>query len=184
MVWRMGEMDAYQLLAELLRAEAGVASLPELAHKETGKPWFPDFPRLHFSLSHSGGLSLCALGEREVGCDIELVRPRKENFPAYVLGGRELRWFEDRGSRWEDFYALWTLKEARGKCTGEGLVLPVRDMAVPLLEPGESGELDGFVFTALGGETWRGALCEKLPMDHGTETGRAGSISNFGGARE
>lgn len=158
MVWRVGETDAYQLLAELL----GVAPLPELARGEKGKPWFPTHPELHFSLSHSGGLSLCALGEEEVGCDIELVRPRREGLPAYVLSGRELCWFESRGSRWEDFYTLWTLKEARGKCTGEGLVPPVRDIAVPLLEPGETGELDGFVFTALGGETWRGAVCEKI----------------------
>lgn len=161
MIWRMGEEDAYQLLAELLREEAGVAPLPELVRREKGKPWFPSRPDLHFSLSHSGGLSLCALGQREVGCDVELVRPRKEDFPAYALGQRELGWFEDRGSRWEDLYTLWTLKEARAKCTGEGLVPPVRDIAVPLLEPGERGSLDGFIFTALGGETWRGAVCEK-----------------------
>lgn len=157
MVWRVGKTDAYQLLSELL----GVAPLPEIARREKGKPWFPAYPQIHFSLSHSGGLSLCALGQGEVGCDIEFVRPRKEGFPAYTLNEKELRWFEGRGSRWEDFYSLWTLKEARGKCTGEGLVHPVRDMAVPLLEPGESGELDGLLFTALGGESWRGAVCEK-----------------------
>lgn len=161
MVWRMGEMDAYQLLAELLRDEKHISPLPEVARREKGKPWFPARPDLHFSLSHSGSLSLCALGEGEVGCDVELVRPRKKSLPAYVLSEGQLGWFEGRGSRWEDFYALWTLKEARGKCTGEGLVHPVRDMAVPLLEPGESGELDGLLFTALGGESWRGAVCEK-----------------------
>lgn len=161
MVWRMGETEAYQLLAELLREEAGVAPLPELARGKRGKPYFPAHPGLHFSVSHSGGLSLCALSGREVGCDMELVRPRKEGFPAYALSERELRWFEGRGSRWEDFYTLWTLKEARVKCTGEGLVPPVRDIAVPLMGPGESVELDGFTFTALGGENWRGAVCEK-----------------------
>lgn len=161
MVWRMGKEDAYRLLAELLWDEAGVAPLPEMSRTAKGKPYFPQYPDLHFSLSHSGELSLCALSEKEVGCDIELVHPRKEGFPAYTLSGGELDWFESRGSRWEDFYTLWTLKEARSKCTGEGLVPPVRDIAVPLIRPGETAELDGFRFTALGGENWRGAVCEK-----------------------
>lgn len=161
MVWRMGKEDAYRLLADLLRDEAGVAPLPEIARQTKGKPWFPQYPNLHFSVSHSQGLSLCALSREEVGCDIELVRARKEGFPAYALSGEELGWFEGRGRRWEDFYTLWTLKEARAKCTGEGLVPPVRDIPVPLIEPGERAELDGFRFTALGGESWRGAVCEK-----------------------
>lgn len=161
MVWRMGKENAYQLLEALLREEAGLAALPEMARREKGKPYFPGLPHIHFSLSHSGDLSLCAVSRLETGCDIELVRPRKESFPAYVLGGGELRWFESRGSRWEDLYALWTLKEARAKCTGQGLVPPVRDIAVPLIGPGESAELDGFLFTALGGGDWRGAVCEK-----------------------
>lgn len=161
MVWRMGKEDAYQLLAELLREEAGMDALPETARRAKGKPWFPAHPEWNFSVSHSRGLSLCALSGGEVGCDIELVRPRKEGFPAYALSGGELNWFRSRGSRWEDFYTLWTLKEARAKCTGEGLVPPVKDVAAPLIEPGESARLDGFTFTALGGEGWRGAVCEK-----------------------
>lgn len=161
MVWRMGREDAYRLLAQLLREEAGVAPLPEMARQTKGKPYFPAHPELYFSISHSKGLSLCALSGGEVGCDIELVRARKEGFPAYALSSGELCWFEDRGSRWEDFYTLWTLKEARVKCTGKGLVPPAREISVPLIGPGEGAELDGFRFTALGGESWRGAVCER-----------------------
>ena len=161
MVWKMAERNAYELLSQLLVEEKGISPLPQMARGEKGKPYFPTCPGLHFSLSHSGTLSLCVLSEGEVGCDIELVRPRKESLPAYILDEKGLKWFRDRGSRWEDLYTLWTLKEARVKCTGEGLVLPVRDIAVPLLEPGESAEFDGFTFTALGGKGWRGAICQK-----------------------
>ncbi len=161
MVWKVGEGDAYALLASLLLEARGVEPLPELARTSKGKPYFPSRRELHFSVSHSGPLSLCALGEGEVGCDLELVRPRREGLPAYALGERELEWFRLRGGRWEDFYTLWTMKEARVKCTGEGLVPPVRDVAVPLIGPGESSELDGFTFTALAGKSWRGAVCEK-----------------------
>ena len=49
------------------------------------------------------------------------------------------------------------------KCTGEGIFRrPAREVSVPLLMPGESGEWEGFRFTALAGEDWRGAICQAL----------------------
>ncbi len=161
MVWKVGEGDGYALLAALLAAHVG-ESLPAMERKEGGKPWFPSRPDLHFSVSHSGALALCALSDREVGADVELIRPRRERLPAYALDGEELDWYRARGGGWEWFYTLWTLKEARVKCTGQGLRRPPREISVPLLEPGETGDWDGFRFTALAGEVWRGALCEKL----------------------
>ncbi len=159
MVWKQGTGEAYALLASLLVEAGGVEPLPAIERAPGGKPYFPGWPGLHFNVSHSGGLCLCALDRVPVGCDIELVRPRKEELPAYVLSAREMEWFRDRGESWADFYTLWTMKEARVKCTGEGLRRPARGIAVPLLSPGEEGELDGFLFTALAGENWRGAVC-------------------------
>lgn len=162
MRWQVDWGDPYVLLSALLAREEGITPLPSIARRERGKPWFPDHPHLRFSLSHSGGLALCALGEKELGADIEVVRPRSAGLPRYSLSHREYGWYEARGSRWEDFYTLWTMKEARVKCTGEGLAPAlVRTIEVPLLEPGERGELGPFRFTALAGEGWRGAVCEK-----------------------
>lgn len=163
MRWRAGEGDPYALLASLLKEGEGIEALPPIARAQGGKPWFPGCPRLHFSVSRSGGLGLCALAGSPVGADVELVRPRSDGLPRYALSDGEHAWFQSRGSRWEDFYTLWTLKEARVKCTGEGIFrAPARQVPVPLLEPGESGELDGFAFTALRGEGWRGAVCLKI----------------------
>lgn len=162
MVWRVGEGDSYALLAALLLETRGIEPLPPIARTEGGKPWFPGHPYLHFSVSRSGPLALCVLGEGPVGADIEGVRPRSPGLPRYALSDREYAWFRDRGSRWEDFYALWTLKEARVKCTGEGIFRrPVREVAVPLPEPGRTALWEGFAFTALRGAGWRGALCLK-----------------------
>ena len=160
MVWSIGEIEAHALLRQMAADHWGLVPLPEMAQGDRGKPFFPAYPHCHFSLSHSGGLSLCTLSDAPVGADLELVRPRREGLPAYALGEGELAWFWERGSRWEDFYTLWTLKEARVKCTGEGLRKPPRDISVPLLEPGEEAEWEGFIFTALAGEGWRGAVCQ------------------------
>ena len=163
MVWKAGQGDAYTLLASLLEEETGIAPLPSISRREGGKPWFPDHPHLHFSLSRSGGLSLCALGEAPLGADIERVRERSGGLPRHVFSDGEYAWFQSRGSRWEDFYTLWTLKEARVKCTGEGIFkVPAREVSVPVLEPGEEGDWEGFIFTALRGEGWRGAVCLKI----------------------
>ena len=149
--------DAYGLLSRLL----DLSALPRMERRPGGKPWFPDRPELCFNVSHSGGLALCAVSDGPVGADVELVRPRRAGLPRYVLSEEEHRWYLAQGGGWPRFYTLWTLKEARVKCTGEGLVRPARTIAVPLLAPGETGALDGLVFTALAGETWRGAVCTK-----------------------
>lgn len=162
MVWKTGEGDPYALLAVLLLAEKGVEPLPKMARQPGGKPWFPDCPDLHFSVSHSGPLSLCALADTPVGADVELVRPRSKGLPRYALSQREYAWYEARGGHWEDFYTLWTMKEARVKCTGEGIFhASPRQVSVPLLQPGEEAFWEDFSFTALGGEDWRGAVCLK-----------------------
>lgn len=162
MVWQVEKMEAYALLSLMVEAE-GVEPPSEIARTDKGKPYFPGHPHLHFSISHTGELSLCALSDRPVGADIEEVAAPREGLPAYVLSPRELEWFQSRGETWEDFYTLWTLKEARVKCTGEGIFhRPVREVAVPLLTPGETAAFQGFHFTALAGEGWRGAVCEKL----------------------
>lgn len=162
MIWRMEEGDAHLLLSRLAAEHWGLAPLPEMAREAGGKPFFPAWPERQFSLSHSKGLALCALSDRPVGADVERVRPRREHLPRYVMSDREYRWFENRGSRWEDFYALWTLKEAKVKCTGEGLRRPAREIEVPCLSVGEELVWQGSRFTALGGPGWRGAVCQLL----------------------
>jgi len=121
MVLWLGEGDAYALLGELLRAEYGLGVLPAMARGADGKPYFPGEPELHFNVSHSGGLALCGAGEAPLGVDVEVLRPRRPGLARYVCSEAESAWLERQGGDWGAFYTLWTLKEARVKCTGEGL---------------------------------------------------------------
>lgn len=167
--------DAGTLLRLAAREVWGLEELPPIVRDPGGKPRFLRRPELCFNLSHSGPYALCALSGGEVGADVEAVRPRRSFLPPKALSEMEYQWFQARGSRWEDFYTLWTLKEARVKCLGTGLNRPARTLAVPLLEPGQTGELDGLTFTAYGGNGWRCALCgppgpaplEWLPIQEG-----------------
>lgn len=165
MVLWQGEGEAYGLLARLLAAEYGLPGLPELARREGGKPFFPGRPDLHFNVSHSGGLALCGVGSASLGVDIEAVRPRRAGLARYICSPAEYAWYEALGGDWEGLYTIWTLKEARVKCTGRGLRQRPDTIAVPLLAPGQAGELDGLRFRAYAGPGWRGAVCCRAPEE-------------------
>lgn len=154
-----GKSAAPLLLEQAARKYWNLECLPPRAARPGGKPYFPSRPDLCFSLSHSGPYALCALSRREVGADVEVCRPRRESLPRKALSKREYDWFQARGCRWEDFYTLWTLKEAFVKWQGTGLTRPPCTISVPLLETGESAREGDLTFTAYSGRGWRGALC-------------------------
>lgn len=145
---------AHILLAFAVQDMWGWTQLPTLARGERGKPFFSEFPNRHFSLSHTGGLCLCALSEAgPVGADIERVRPRRAELPQYVMSEAELSVFD--GS-WEEFYKIWTLKEAFCKFLGTS-VFPPRAVPVPPPVP----------CRCFSGDGWRAALCgEGALPDH------------------
>lgn len=165
MVLWLGTGEAYGLLAELLAAEYGLPGLPELERQAGGKPFFPHRPDLHFNLSHSGGLALCGVGAAPLGVDLEVVRPRRAGLARYICSPEEYAWYEELGGDWESLYTIWTLKEARVKCTGEGLRQRPEAIAVPRLRPGQTGELEGLVFRSYAGDGWRGAVCCAPPEE-------------------
>lgn len=92
MTWLFGMQgeDGKRLSRPLLRRAAALAwgwrALPELARSGRGKPYFRHWPEKWFSLSHSGGLTLCALSDDgPVGVDVEVERPRRPGLMAYAL---------------------------------------------------------------------------------------------------
>ena len=96
-----------------------------------GKPYLPDWPRLHFNVSHSGELFVCAISETaEIGIDIERIRevPEREEI-ARRYGLDASRFFE-----------TWTQREAYLKALGVGvfgLEEPVRPgVHVEAFDPG------------------------------------------------
>ncbi|WP_256644898.1 4'-phosphopantetheinyl transferase family protein [Thermomonas paludicola] len=81
---------------------------------------------LQVSLSHSGNWLVCAIATRAVGVDVEVPRkPRKlDALAGFVFSVEETRRLRalPEDARPAAFHQLWTLKEARGKRSGEGLL--------------------------------------------------------------
>ena len=97
------------------------AALPDLtiARAPGGKPYFPAAPWLHFSVSHSGDVWLCALSDAPVGVDVQYRQPTREAALARrFFHPREVAWL---GENPDSFFRLWTAKEACVKLTGQGI---------------------------------------------------------------
>lgn len=157
--------SAAHALLDLLLLDVCSLPSPIFSSAPGGKPVLERAP-FHFNISHSGSFALCGVGDAPLGVDVESIRPRRAGLPRYVLSDIEFDWFTSCGSRWEDFYTLWTLKESRVKYTGQGLDCAARSIPVPLLSPGESACMDGLWFRAFAGPGWRGACCaEERPPE-------------------
>ena len=104
-----GRRLAWPLLERAVCLRWDWPALPPVERSPRGKPRFAGLEDRQFSLSHSGGLALCALSGHPVGVDVERVKPRRQSLPQKILGPAELAAFD--GS-WEDFYRMWTLKES------------------------------------------------------------------------
>lgn len=122
------------------------------ACNDHGKPFLVDHPELHFSLSHSAGLAVCATSTAgSIGCDIEHCDPKLADSavaerlfaPAEIATLSSLA-----GDQWVDgFFACWTRKEAFVKALGLGLSHPL-DAFVVSLDPTEAPHL------VSGGDGW------------------------------
>jgi 4'-phosphopantetheinyl transferase len=87
---------------------------------------------LHFNMSHSHELALCAVStRREVGIDLEYLRPMPD---ALQLAKRFFSRAEHALVPVEEqvpvFFRLWTAKEAYLKATGKGLGHPLDQVEI------------------------------------------------------
>ncbi|MEI6268804.1 MAG: 4'-phosphopantetheinyl transferase superfamily protein [Methylococcaceae bacterium] len=102
---------------------------------EQGKPYLADYPELAFNLSHSADRVLIAMSWNcQLGVDIELCKPRIN-----VSGLVNKCFAEEEIGYWnklpetqknQEFYRLWTRKEAFVKATGHGITLGLNQCVV------------------------------------------------------
>lgn len=119
---RVASVKAFLLLARALREDYGLATVPEFAFGEHGKPYFPTMPEIHFNLSHCPHAAMCVVGDAEVGCDIEAASRRvSEGVMRKCYNDAEIARVAAAVNPALEAVRLWTMKEAAGKLTGTGL---------------------------------------------------------------
>ena len=113
---RIDRLPADKRLLSLCGDALGRIMLGEVLHlapeavviteSESGKPLTAG---AFFSISHSGDMVACAVSDREVGLDVECIRP---------VPTRLGRLLEDKWQTESEFWQLWTRREAALKCRG------------------------------------------------------------------
>ncbi len=112
---------AFRLLWQGLQRDFGMTEMPRVEWGSHGKPFLPDYPSLHFNLSHCREAVACAIDTRRVGVDIESYRPVKPAVVRYAMSESECRRIADSPHPQRSFTILWTQKEALVKLSGEGI---------------------------------------------------------------
>lgn len=154
-------LAGYALLRKALQSHNAGWSLRRLRLTTWGKPYLPNGPC--FSLSHSGGYVMCALGRDELGLDTELVRPRPLRLPEAIFSPAERHYVDAAADPLAAFYWLWTRKEAVAKADGRGF-----SSLFPDEKPGRSR-------VELAGNVW---FLHRVRVETGYETHIASGRAN------
>jgi phosphopantetheine--protein transferase-like protein len=106
-----------------LLAIHGISADTKIVRHSNGKPSFADTNAPQFSISHSKGFCAAAVGDGNIGVDIEVIDPR---FDTSRIADRfftqeEKAQLERSADPLLTFYRIWTAKEARAKVFGDGL---------------------------------------------------------------
>lgn len=119
-----GEAGGSHRLLQETAAPLLQGAVPTLEQDSQGKPYFPDCPQLHFNLSHSGDLWVCAFAREPVGLDIQQQDNRRwEALAIRYFHPREVQLVRARGAA--AFFDVWSAKESYLKYLGCGLRRPL-----------------------------------------------------------
>jgi len=137
-----------------------------IAASANGRPFLPDHPDIHFSLSHSGNMAMCAVSEKNVGCDIQIIDERRLSAAQKAFSAEETEIFEklDKTGRTAFFYRVWVLKESLAKADGRGLAFPMKTVSVMISADScaEEAGSEGWLYRLQevpAPEGYRAALC-------------------------
>ena len=115
-----GHEEGRKLLADMYRRRTGKA-MPEILKGERGKPYFAEGD-WHFSISHTKNFVFCELDTQIVGIDAEEVsRDIKLSLADKILSPSEKIQYDAAEDKKRALLTFWVLKEAAGKCSGEGI---------------------------------------------------------------
>lgn len=126
-----------------------------------GKPSFVDYPKIHFSISHSSHFVACAMADCEIGIDIQHLVKANEPLMRRVLSDDEMEMVMDRqGEERQMLFArLWALKEAYLKAVGTGITDDFPSFSFEDDKPRLVNRKGFFLFHEFDFPEGKGALC-------------------------
>lgn len=86
---------------------------------------------IHFNISHSKDLVVCAIAEAPIGIDVEFLDPQI-NYLDFKpqMTPNEFHRIHSSDSKIKSFFTYWTSKEAVLKAHGDGLIIPLESFEI------------------------------------------------------
>lgn len=109
------------LLLHALKREGFHEGLPNISEGPYGKPYFEEFPSLHFNISHCPKSIACAISNTPIGVDVEHVGSFAWDVAKITLNKSEFAKVCAANSPELEFLHYWTRKESYLKLKGLGL---------------------------------------------------------------
>ena len=119
--------QAYLMLDGALLQVFGFGCRDGFSYGPGGKPYLRNHPDAHFNISHCEGCVCCAVSDRPVGVDVEMLQ-YDPDLARTVCNNAELRTIATSQRPEIEFTKLWTMKESCLKLCGEGLRNDLRDI--------------------------------------------------------
>ena len=125
------------LLAQMVCRISGYPVSSISIHRyPNGKPFLPDFPNLHFNITHTDHLAVLAIDTHLVGVDIEKVSVARMAIANRFFSDSEKEILNNCPDDQRDllFYKLWTIRESFVKAIGIGIFGTMGDFSPELNE--------------------------------------------------
>ncbi len=128
---------AVRLLFKLMMPEA---DLNQLVMADNGKPYLIGLP-FHFSFSHCKGYAACAVDDKPIGIDIEIIHPRIAKVAHKFLNDQEKAMIADleQKDQLNQLAFLWAAKEAMYKMYEQLGIDFAKDFNILELTKGDRG---------------------------------------------
>lgn len=115
-----------EILLKYILEDYGIKEY-KISCNKFGKPYLPEYPHIHFNISHSGKWVMCVVNEHEIGVDIQEIqmdiKEEIKDLSSSLLSIKEQFTLDKLRAekQLEKFFYFFTQKEAYVKCIGKNM---------------------------------------------------------------
>lgn len=118
-----------KLLSLALYEEKGIVyEREDIVKNQWGKPRLKKHLHIHYNITHSNNLLMCAIADVDVGIDVEKIREFNYCAALKVCSGDELYCINNGADKDRAFFKYWTLKESYVKAIGIGISYSMKEV--------------------------------------------------------